>query len=246
MEGYGTGNACWCLAANAWWVALWAYMICSYVVAVWLKLVSPILIFLIKKNVCLWVCKRFWKELNSTVVNFLSCCRFGDTSCQSDNNDMFLYLGRIDDVITAGVQYGVSALFPNVWKCCLVCVCVLFEADAAEFAAVRIERHRTETGRDKCEKSSACSGILSSWFTVNSCIRCVLVMFRAWCRQWRTHSPDLSFKKNRQLTVRENIGRQWASDQYGDALEEAEVSRTGQTGGNEGTGGGVYHALLQR
>ncbi len=58
----------------------------------------------------------------------------------------------VHDVRTAGVSYrwySVNVLVANFQKCCLVrvsvCVCKLwFEADAAEFAAVRMERHRTD------------------------------------------------------------------------------------------------------
>lgn len=171
----------------------------------------------------------------------MSCYRFGLTSCRSDSKEMLLYLGRIDDVITAGVQYGVSALFPYVWKCWLVCVCVLFEADGAEFAAVRIERHRTETARDKCEKQ--CMQL--HLFLLIHCE--LLYSVCVWCSECHAvNNRKPTCRLNRTDNLRKNVVIQLASVHYGDALEKAEVYRTGQTGGNEGIGGGVNHALLRR
>lgn len=109
-----------------------------------------------------------------------------------------------------------------VWMCCLlifncvalfVCVYVCklwFEADAAEFAAVRMESNRTDEGEREGESvkgnAAASSRPDSLWTPVLGVCVCVCVL-KVWRRPWgKTHILDLSFIRHRQL-YRGSAGR---------------------------------------
>lgn len=130
------------------------------------------------------------------------------------------YIDAVDssahDVRTAGVSqrwYSVNVLFANFQLCCLVCACVYvrklwFEPDTAEFAAVRMESHRTDEREREGESvkgnAAASSRPGSLWTPVLGVCVCVL---RVWRRPWgKTHIPDLSFIQHRQL-YRGSAGR---------------------------------------
>lgn len=147
-----------------------------------------------------------------------------------------------------------NVLFANFQLCSFVCACVYvcklwFEADAAEFAAVRMESHRTDEREREGESvkgnAAASSRPDSLWTPVLGVCVCVCAQSMTPSMRENAHSWLVIYSAQ---TTLQSIGRQGLCviGLYSDALEEAEVSGTGQAGGNEGIGGTIHHALLQR
>lgn len=153
----------------------------------------------------------------------------------------------------------------TVWMCWLLifnsvalfmwaCVCKLwFKADAAESAAVRMERLRTDEREREGEsvkgKAAASSCPDSLWTPVLGEHVCVRVCARSTTPSMRENAYSwlvIYSAKTTLGTEDRQTGCVCVIGLYSDALEEAEVSGTGQAGGNEGIGGSVHHALLQR